>query len=450
MPVQRVTADSCPGVLRPFQASDGALARFRAPGGALPVATLRGLRDVAAELADGDLGLTSRGNMQVRGVAAENLGPLEARMAALGLLPHPTHERVRNILASPLSGVGFTSIEDVGELVGALDGGLCARRDLMELPGRFMFGLDDGTGDIAGEEPDVLVRAVQPGRFVLSASGSSAGVELGRARVVEAALYAATVFLSERSQQGSKAWRVQELPGGADAMVAALAADGFGTSIDLDKEPQADRSTAPGLTEQKDGRFAVCAVVPLGILNSEQMDAVVACCELATDTELAELEQLDGADPADEFAAAVLDGRLLDGTAAEQTPLRITPWRRVIIRDLELPAALAAQELLASTGLVTEAASAWSRVTACAGQPGCAKSLTDVQADARIFAEAVTPQGPLVHWAGCGRACGTPHGAVALLAAEGGYRVLGTLGETDRNVAASSSIGTKDESPQHD
>jgi precorrin-3B synthase len=124
--------------------------------------------------------------------------------------------------------------------------------------------------------------------------------------------------------------------------------------------------------------------------------------------------------------------------AAELAPegaLRITPWRRMVIRDLELPAALAVRELLASVGLIVEPDSAWSRITACAGRPGCARSLTDVHADARAFAAEAQPLGVRVHWAGCERGCGTPAGTlVQVLATANGYRTHGEnlLGEPDR------------------
>ena len=128
-PVQRVAADSCPGVLRPHLAADGVLARLRVPGGVLSSAALQGLRSVAADLGDGGLGLTSRGNLQIRGIAPDRIEVLEERLGGLGLLPHPTHERVRNIIASPLSGRGPHSVEDVDPLVTELDTALCARPD---------------------------------------------------------------------------------------------------------------------------------------------------------------------------------------------------------------------------------------------------------------------------------------------------------------------------------
>jgi precorrin-3B synthase len=76
------------------------------------------------------------------------------------------------------------------------------------------------------------------------------------------------------------------------------------------------------------------------------------------------------------------------------------------------------------TGVVFDADSPWTRVTACAGRPGCAKALADVRADAAAaVASGALPAGR-VHWAGCGRRCGRPRGDVVdVVATPGGYRV---------------------------
>ncbi len=53
-------------------------------------------------------------------------------------------------------------------LVTDLDRGLCADPALAELPGRTLFTLDDGTGDISGLRGDFGVHALDDGRFALS------------------------------------------------------------------------------------------------------------------------------------------------------------------------------------------------------------------------------------------------------------------------------------------
>src|SRR6202000_2713281 len=101
----RPGADRCPGVLRLAEAADGLIARVRLPGGLVSGEQLRVLARLAGELGDGRAELTSRGNVQLRGLAASAAGPLTGALAQAGLLPSLTHDPVRNVLASPLAGL---------------------------------------------------------------------------------------------------------------------------------------------------------------------------------------------------------------------------------------------------------------------------------------------------------------------------------------------------------
>jgi precorrin-3B synthase len=398
--------DGCPGALRPHHAADGELLRLRVPGGALGLTALRALAVASTELADGRIGLTSRGNLQVRGVAEADVEALVQRVRGAGLLPGAEHERVRNIVASPLSGRRSGSQDDVDPLVHDLDAALCARPALARLPGRFLFAVDDGSGDVQAEGADVLAIAVGDGQYAVRLPAVTCGLLVGVENVVAAMLAAAESFLAERVAQDSRAWRIAELDGGGAPLVERLKAAGWPTEEpeqagpeEPEQEPgQTGPALEPGLIEQRDGRFAVCAGTPLGLLNVDQVAALAAGSELSES-------------PPDGPRGA----------------LRITPWRRVVVRDLQLPAALAVRELLSSVGLVVEPGTAWSRLTACAGRPGCAKSLTDVHADVRAFAAVADPAGPALHWAGCERGCGTPAGpnVVRVVATTTGYRVSG-------------------------
>ncbi|GAB3896500.1 precorrin-3B synthase [Microbispora bryophytorum subsp. camponoti] len=377
----RAARDACPGALQVHVAADGALARVRVPGGALTAGALRELAACAGELGNGVIELTSRANVQVRGLA--DPAAFAARTAAAGLLPSATHERVRNIVASPLSGRSATSVLDVRPLVAALDAGLCGRPALAGLPGRFLFALDDGTGDVLGLGADVTLAAqpvalfgAHPGRDVtLLLAGEPVGsVTAGDA--VAVALAAAEVFQSVRGD----AWRVAELPDGPATIAARLPG----------RAPVAVTAAEPrkgGVFAQVDGRIAVDVIVPLGRLTTAQ--------------------------------AALL----ADLTPAE---VRLTPWRTVVLPDLAPEAAGPVTAALTGAGLVTDPASPYARLSACAGRPGCAKALADVQADALRWAETGTPElsdGP-IHWAGCERRCGRPRGRVTdVVATPGGYRV---------------------------
>ena len=189
----RVRADACPGVFATHDAADGPLARVRLPGGAITKDQLRTLADAADDLGDGALHLTSRGNVQLRGVTRRGLA---SRLSAAGLLPSSSHERVRNILASPLS-------EVAQRLAPALDKALCAVPELAELPGRFLFAFDGGRGDVAGEGADVCWR---DGALLLD--GTDTGLRITTENAVEALISVARNFLRARGT----AWRISELP----------------------------------------------------------------------------------------------------------------------------------------------------------------------------------------------------------------------------------------------
>ena len=118
----------------------------------------------------------------------------------------------------------------------------------------------------------------------------------------------------------------------------------------------------------------------------------------------------------------VLSSRTADYLAAINAPLVITPWRSILVCDLDDAVADAALRVLAPLGLVFDENSPWLNVSACAGSPGCARSAADVRADAAASLDSVTPAHR--HFVGCERACGSPPAGDVLLATGNGYRLL--------------------------
>ncbi|MCF6476653.1 precorrin-3B synthase, partial [Nonomuraea sp. MG754425] len=210
--------DACPGALQVHEAADGPLARVRLPGGVVSAGQLRELAACAEEFGSGVIELTSRANVQVRGLRSP--AAFAARIAAVGLLPSAAHERVRNIVASPLSGRGPAGSSDVLALVRSLDRTLCARPRLAELPGRFLFALDDGSGDVLGLGADVTYG---DGRLLLASRDIGAAVEPRAA--VPLMIAAAEAFLDERPDDAPHAWRIHELDDGPARIAARLLGD---------------------------------------------------------------------------------------------------------------------------------------------------------------------------------------------------------------------------------
>ena len=92
----------CPGVHEPMPSGDGLLARVKPPGGRRPAAALRAIADAARRHGNGVVELTSRGNLQLRGLSAGSAPACAASLVAAGLADaDPARERRRNVIAVP-------------------------------------------------------------------------------------------------------------------------------------------------------------------------------------------------------------------------------------------------------------------------------------------------------------------------------------------------------------
>jgi precorrin-3B synthase len=347
----RPAADRCPGLLRPHQAEDGMVIRLRIPGGQTTSSTLLALTELA-----GTLQLTSRGNIQLRGIEERDLASATERIRGLGLLPSPTHELVRNIVASPLTGL-TRHRPDVRPFIAELDTAICAEPELADLPGRFMFAVDDGSADVWSLAFDLGYRALDAKRGLVALGGGSGrrGTEVtGRVISSGAAptemVRLATDFVRARGSS-ERAWRIWELTEFRTDLAPFPGVDG-----------NPGRDVAPPL-----GAVAGAASVgvPLGFLTVHQ--------------------------------AAAVD------KAAGGGPVVVTPWRGLII-----PNAAATTEALRHSGLIIDSGSPWTKITACVGAPGCAKSFLDTrQLAVQIADRGPRPTRPL-HISGCERRCGAP------------------------------------------
>jgi precorrin-3B synthase len=418
-PLIRDRGDACPGALRLHAADDGRLARLRLPAGLLTARQVDVLATAAEVLGDGRVSVTSRGNVELRGLGEGCGTELAELLAPAGLLPSPTHERVRNVVASPAAGLDGLGGGDVQLWARELDALLCAREGTAALSGRFLFVLDDGRGDVAGLGGDVTLIAAgawaaggegtdgarasdgpadraapatkggvgaqrpgAPGADSPRTPGAHAsrsdahsrpdaylrvGAQVFRVASTDApraAVVAAEAFLVAAQGAGNGAWRVRELPEGHEPDLAgALARAGIAAEPVPPAEPPHGEPPAPGVL----GETALHVLAPLGRLTAEQLRALAA-------------------------------------TGGE---VRLTPWRGAVVTGFpDRTAAARRLRALGAYGLITDPGSPWAGVGACTGRPGCAKSLADVRADATPGRASGLP----VHFSGCARRCGHPQG----------------------------------------
>lgn len=345
--------DRCPGVLRPFAADDGAIVRLRLPGGRTDTTELVDISALAEEFGAPFVQLTSRGNLQLRGLPEPLPEPFVRTVERLGLLPSATHERVRNIVADPSPELDW--------LVSELDDRLQRDDALATLPGRWLFALSDETGPSLDAPYDVAFQQFSPTSGRLLAGRQSR--PCSPAEAVSALLGVANRFLTLRDSDA--VWNVRDLPSDSPLFV------GFET---FDSAPTVSRRAAGS------GPIGANVVeltelgVPLGFLTPTLVAALVA-------------------------------------TLGSSARIVVTPHRSLVLPADTSPEAL--DELIAA-GFHC-ATDPRRRVTACIGAPFCRRTDSPTVEFARST-PAPEADGRL-HIVGCERACGRPTSTHTLVVA---------------------------------
>ncbi|WP_168702795.1 nitrite/sulfite reductase [Gordonia paraffinivorans] len=375
----RTSADRCPGVFTTHEARDGALARIRLPGGRIRADQLGVLAQASAAHADGFLELTARGNIQLRGIA--DVEAVAEAVVSAGLAPDSAHDKARNIEVSPLTGrIGGAA--DAGPLLKALDDALRSHPDAEAVSGRFLFGVDDGRGDIVRRRPDACA-VLQPGEPLLAdivVDGTPIGSVSGTEGIVASLISVATGL----QDIAPGAWRVRDLGDEDRARLHRELADRHDPVVG-ERPGDDDEDAAPvvGWFDQDDGSVLLGCVVELGRLPA----------------------------------------RLAEFLAAVDKPIVFTPDREILICDLSEGVAETVVRVLAPMGLIFDASSPWARLSCCVGAPGCGSAHTRVRDDLLAHVRAGSPVADREHWVGCERRCGSPGTAHLLVQAtpDGGY-----------------------------
>jgi sulfite reductase beta subunit-like hemoprotein len=372
------------------EAADGWLARVRLPGGRISSSGLLAVAEVASR-GNGIVELTSRASLQVRGLPADAGSWAAEVLRAGGLLPSLAHDRVRNVLASPVGGRHPGSVCLTDDVVVALDRGLCAEDRLAELPRRFLFAVDDGSGLADPRRADVALVAEQPDALRLWLADTPTDLTAAPADAPCLALQAAHAFLDLLAEADTGAWRVADVDDGAARLARRLSGEAVepwraaGPPSPTGSFAAQGRGVlALGGVAQPDGRFAITVLPALGRLDRE------------TVRELAEL---------------VPEARL---SSARTLSVVDVPAADVARRTAELSA----------LGLVISGESGWHGLSACAGLGACSSARVDVRAAAAERARVRGAAAPAEHWSACERGCGRPAGvAVAVVATSEGVEV---------------------------
>lgn len=161
----------CPGALRPMLSGDGLVVRIRPPFGRLSAAQAAAIARAAEAHGNGIIDLSTRANLQLRGVAERSHAPLIDDLRAHGLIdPDIETESLRNLIVTPFRDPGTETL--AATLTAALAG-------MPRLPGKFGFAVDTGPRPVlAAASADIRLERSADGGLILRPDGSPLGRRL--------------------------------------------------------------------------------------------------------------------------------------------------------------------------------------------------------------------------------------------------------------------------------
>ncbi|MGE7469068.1 precorrin-3B synthase [Bosea sp. NPDC003192] len=393
----------CPGTLRPMLTGDGLLVRLHPPRNALTPDHLAHVAELASRHGNGQIEISGRGNLQLRGIREETHPALVDDLIEAGLVDEAEGDGPnRLVLTSPLAGRAADDLLDAAALAETVER---AGRSVTGLPAKFSIVVDGG-GALAldGFAADVRLHAITAKTIAFGLPGD---LWFGPARPDEAAALTARLldgFAAESRRSSGQIRRMRDL--GRDQLTALATSCGL---RDMIAPAARSKPSGIGVVAESGNTVAVLAGLPLGRTDAEGLRRL---SELAREADVREI--------------------------------RVSPWRGFAFCGFSADAASTLQEALRSEGLIVEANDQRLSVSACTGSPACARGEASALADATVLSDAIAPlltDGLSLHVSGCAKSCAHPGSAdLTLVGRDGRYDVI-VAGSTDDAAIAHLSLG---------
>lgn len=401
--------------------------RCRIPAGELTAAQFRGLADLADDYGDGKAAITTRSNLQIRGIAPKNLVNTVTRLQSLGLTSKGSGvDNVRNITASPTAGFDPQELLDVRPFAHALHHYILNQRDLYDLPRKFNVAFEGGgavdtvadTNDIGFMAVRVVARAAGPQSSAGCQPATITGISIkgGSPVPIEPGLYFRVELcgITGHKQLATDCGLLIK-PGEALAVAAAM------LRVFIAHGDRADRKKArlkylvekwgvPKFLEETQkklafplvaGPLAACAARPpaikhghVGVYRQRQPGknyvGVVVPVGLLSTRQMRRLADL--------------------ATNYGSGQLRLTPWQNLLLPDVPDAFVETVKRQLVRAGLHHEATSVAGGLVACTGNRGCKWAATDTKGQAVALARHLETRVQLdrpinIHLTGCPNSC---------------------------------------------
>ena len=185
----------CPSALRPMPVEDGLLLRIRTVLNELTAEQAHGIADLATRFGNGIIELTTRSNLQIRGVTDGAFAALIDGLERLGLLAIDRSPSARiNLVLDPFRG---TPANDAQTLSARLLAAGLAAAEFAALPHKFGFTVDAGPGrHLARISGDIRIEAHGDTLIVRAGHAALGAPARDRAEAVGKALDLARWFLA--------------------------------------------------------------------------------------------------------------------------------------------------------------------------------------------------------------------------------------------------------------
>jgi precorrin-3B synthase len=357
-----------------METGDGLVLRVKPRLGILTLDQAGAIAALSQRFGSGDLDLTARANLQIRGVGAETFGPLIEALRAQELLDDsPEAEAVRNVVASPFCGIDPGALcDDIRPTVSVLQARLASDLTLRLLPAKWSIVVDQGGRfTLAGIAADMRFEATADGGFHVGLADASAR---GFCRAGDVSDAAATLCRQALAPAPSRMADVVATRGAA----AVLASAGL-PIVQPSATPPTPvvPSAAVGLHRFVD-QVVLGIGAPFGALKAEDLGMLVAL-----------------------------------GRAAGARDIRLTPWRVLLLTDLREASARQIAAAACEQGLIVDPSDPRLTIAACSGAPACPRGTTPVRLHAEMLARALPkmPKGIGVHISGCAKGCAHPGSA---------------------------------------
>ena len=246
----------CPGALRPMMSADGLVVRVRPRAGRITQAQAIGIAEAARAFGSGIIDLSSRANIQLRGIRTEAYADLLAQLDSLALLDATAAiETRRNIIVAPLDDENRTG----NALALALEAAIANCN--LSLPSKFGFAIDTGDARLLADvSADIRIERGQQNQVLVRVDTASYGVPVQLQHAADVAIEVAQWFLDSGGVKDGRGRMAAHIASGAQ----------LPDHLQGRVLPVSSRSRpVPGIVSQ--GAFVAVA---FGSLQAETLDAL--------------------------------------------------------------------------------------------------------------------------------------------------------------------------------